>query len=94
MDYTVHGILQARILEWVAFPFSRVSSQSRDRTWVSYPAGRFFTKGRDQGRNSVGALGETRQALDLEKQVKTGGRLRRGSGLPLPDLGFTSVLLG
>ena len=29
MDYTVHGILQARILEWVAFPFSRGSS-SRD----------------------------------------------------------------
>ena len=32
MDYTVHGILQARILEWVAFPFSRGSSQSRDQT--------------------------------------------------------------
>ena len=30
--YTVHGILQARILEWVAFPFSRGSSQSRDKT--------------------------------------------------------------
>ena len=28
-DYTVHGILQARILEWVAFPFSRGSSQPR-----------------------------------------------------------------
>ena len=32
MDYTVHGILQARILEWVAFPFSRGSSLPRDRT--------------------------------------------------------------
>ena len=31
MDYTIHGILQARILEWVAFPFSRGSSQPRDR---------------------------------------------------------------
>ena len=30
MDHTVHGILQARILEWVAFPFSRESSQPRD----------------------------------------------------------------
>ena len=30
MGYTVHGILQARILEWVAFPFSRGSSQPRD----------------------------------------------------------------
>ena len=43
MDYTVHGILQARILEWVAFPFSRGSSQSRDQTQVSHIAGRFFT---------------------------------------------------
>ena len=30
MDYTVHGILQARILEWVAFPFSKGSSQPRE----------------------------------------------------------------
>ena len=43
MDYTVHGILQARILEWVAVPFSRGSSQHRDRTQVSCIAGRFFT---------------------------------------------------
>ena len=35
MDYTVCGILQARILEWVAFPFSRGSSQPRDRSQVS-----------------------------------------------------------
>ena len=42
MDYTVHGLLQARILEWVAFPFSRGSSQPRDRTQVSCIAGRFF----------------------------------------------------
>ena len=43
MDYTVHGILQARILEWVAFPFSRASSQPRDRTQVPCTAGGFFT---------------------------------------------------
>ena len=43
MDYTVHGIHQARILEWVAVPFSRGSSQPRDRTQVSRIAGRFFT---------------------------------------------------
>ena len=41
--YTVHGILQARILEWVALPFSRGSSQPRDRTQVSHIAGGFFT---------------------------------------------------
>ena len=43
MDYTIHRILQARILEWVVFPFSRVSSQPRDQTWVSGTAGTFFT---------------------------------------------------
>ena len=42
MDYTEHGILQARIQEWVAFPFSRESSQPRDWTQVSCFAGRFF----------------------------------------------------
>ena len=43
IEYTVHGILQARILEWVAFPFSKESSQPRDRTQVSHIAGGFFT---------------------------------------------------
>ena len=43
MDYTLRGILQARILEWVAFPFSRGSSQPRSWTQVSHIAGGFFT---------------------------------------------------
>ena len=43
MDYRVHGILQARILEWVAFMVSRGSSQPRDRTQASHIAGRFIT---------------------------------------------------
>ena len=43
MDYTVHGILQARILGWVAFPCFRGSSQPRDQIQVSRIAGRFFT---------------------------------------------------
>ena len=43
MDHRVHGILQARILEWVAVPFSRGSFQPRDQTQVSCIAGRFFT---------------------------------------------------
>ena len=48
MDYSppgssVHGILQARLLEWVAIPFSKGSSQPRDQTWVTCIAGRFFT---------------------------------------------------
>ena len=40
---SVHGILQARRLEWVAMPFSRGSSQPRDQTFVFCIAGRFFT---------------------------------------------------
>ena len=40
---SVHGISQARILEWVAISFSRGSSQLRDQTWVSCLGGGFFT---------------------------------------------------
>ena len=40
---SVHGILQARILEWVAIPFSRASSWPRDQIQVSHFADRFFT---------------------------------------------------
>ena len=43
MDYTVHEILQTRILDWVAFPFSRGFSQPRDQTQVSRIARGFFT---------------------------------------------------
>ena len=48
MDYSqpgssVHGILQARILEWVAISYSSESSQPRDGTWVSCTVSRFFT---------------------------------------------------
>ena len=41
-DSSVHGIFQARIVEWVAISFSRGSSQPRDQTWVSLIAGRCF----------------------------------------------------
>ena len=48
LDYSspgssVHGILQERILEWVAIPFSRGSTQLRDKIQVTCSAGRFFT---------------------------------------------------
>ena len=42
-NYTVHGILQARILEWIVFPFSRGSSQPRNWTQVSRISGGLFT---------------------------------------------------
>ena len=40
---SAHGILQAKILEWVAIPFSKGSSQTRDQTQISWIAGRFLT---------------------------------------------------
>ena len=40
---TIHGILQAKILEWVAISFSGESSQPRNQTWVSCIVGRLFT---------------------------------------------------
>ena len=51
---SAHGILQARILEWVAMPSSRGFSQPRDWTQVSHIAGGFFT------------VWATRKACDLE----------------------------
>ena len=42
-DSSIHGIFQARVLEWVAFPFSSRSSQPRDWTQVSHIVGRCFT---------------------------------------------------
>ena len=62
MDYSlpgssVHGIFQARVLEWVAISFSRGSSRPRDRTQVSCTAGRHFT------------IWDTRKALQNIKNV-------------------------
>ena len=50
MDYSlsgfsIHGVFQARVLEWIAISFSRGSSRPRNQTWVSHIAGRFFTIG-------------------------------------------------
>ena len=59
-DSSVHGIFQARILDWVAVPFSKGSSQSRDRTQVSHIAGGFFT------------IWATRESLNLGIQLNWG----------------------
>ena len=65
---SVHGISQARTLEWVATPFSRGSSQPRDQTPVSYPAGRFFT------------IWATREApVEPSAKLKWGPLIRGGS---------------
>ena len=54
-DYIVHGVLQARILEWAVFPFSRRSSQPKDQTQVSRTAGRFFTSWATREAPEVGS---------------------------------------
>ena len=56
--FSIHGIFQATVPEWVAISFSRVSSQPRDQTWVSHIAGRCFT------------LWATREALNLYTRIK------------------------
>ena len=55
--YTVHGILQARILEWVAIPFSRGSSQPKNRTQVSCIVGGFFIRRATNPSSNTGDVG-------------------------------------
>ena len=62
---SVHGILQARILEWVAISFSRGSSQPRDQTHVSRIAGRCLSSNLPSGHNITS--GRTVQRFPLEK---------------------------
>jgi hypothetical protein len=73
-DYTVHGILQARIPDWVAFPFSRGSSQPRDRTQVSCTAGGFFISWATREAQQINIL------LLTNKQMSPG---ERGQGKSL-----------
>ena len=78
---SVHGILQASILEWVAIRFFRGSSRRRDQTWVSPTAGRFFsvwaiisdTCHAGEPRNSH--LGATQQNLSWLNPPPSPGRL-------------------
>ena len=75
----VHWNLPARILQWVAFPFSRGSSQYRDRTQVSCIAGRFFTSW------------ATREAQEREWVAYP---FSRGSPRPRNPTGFSCIAGG
>ena len=59
-SFSVHVILQTRILECVSIPFSRESSQLRDQTWVSCTAGGFFTE--PPGKPSLSEVSEVTQS--------------------------------
>ena len=72
MDYAVLGIPQARILEWIAIPSSRGSSQLRDWTQVSHIAGRFFTS----WAIKEALWGEREEKKGIERKEKGRGRER------------------
>ena len=74
--FSVHGILQARILQWVAIPFSRGSSWPRDWIWISCTAGRFFT------------IWATREALNATNPCLSFHVL--ASGILVPQQGIAS----
>ena len=78
MNYTVHRILQARILQWVAFPFFRGSSQPRDRTQVSCIAGKFFTSWATR-EALEGILGEIKGGCFTWLFTKKGAYSQRGN---------------
>ena len=69
VDSTVHGILQARILEWVAFPFSRASFQPRDWGQVSHIVGGLFTSWatRKSKNTQVGSLSLLRRIFTTQE---------------------------
>ena len=80
MDYTVCGILQARILEWIAFLFSRGSSQPRDWTQVSCIAGGFFTSWATKSKVIIAAAAAAKLlqswSLEGDKEIGHVGRKR------------------
>ena len=91
MDYipgTIHGILQARILERVAIPFSRGSSQPRDRTQVSHIAGRFFTGWATREAQEYWSGQPTPSPMDLPNPgIKLGSPALQVNSLPIEQSG-------
>ena len=74
MDYTVHGVLQARILEWVVISFSGRSSQPRDGTRISHIAGGFFTSWATREAQWISTVAEKIPWLQgLHKREKQAG---------------------
>ena len=92
---SVHGSLQARILEWVAMPSSRKSSQPGDQTWVSCIVGRFFTDGVEGNKHTVVVeslsrvwLFETPRTVARQAPLSMGvSRKEYWRGLPFPSPG-------
>ena len=84
MDDTVHGIFQTRILEWVAFPFSRESSQPKDRTQVSCIAGGFFTSWATREAHEYWSRQPIHSSVDLpDPGIKLGSPGLQVDSLPI-----------
>ena len=77
---SVHGILQVRILEWVAVPFSRGSSWPRDWTRISHIAARFLT------------IWATREAPEIVEHLKINGAMTYGIFKNIQSLTVSSHL--
>ena len=75
-DSSVHGIFQARILEWIAISFSRVSSRPRDWNWVSCTAGRFFT---------IWAMREEWEGFNSTQGFEDGERVHNLRNMAVPE---------
>ena len=78
MDSSDHGILQARILEWEAIPFSRVSSRPKDQIWVSRIARRFLLS-EPPGKPHTSCVLQFNSILTLSKNNIRFHRLRTQS---------------
>ena len=96
MAYKVHGILQATILEWVAFPFSRGFSQPRDRTQVptlqvdslpAEPQGMDFWLHRDRNKSTACRLSsKPYQWMSSHNRAASGGMLYSGKWVDVLQL--------
>ena len=73
---SIHGIFQARVLEWAAISFSRVSSWPRDWTWVSYIAGRRLTIWAPREAPAKMSTIKDRNGMELEEAEHTKKRWR------------------
>ena len=86
---SIHGIFQARVLEWVAISFSRGSSQPRNRTGVSCTAGRFLTSwaAREAWAGGYQAL-KAKNGLTLQECVRPNGKSSRSWSSQVPQASF------
>ena len=85
--FSIHGIFQARVLEWAAISSSRGSSRPRDRTWVSCIAGRRFYRLSHQGSHPSLAKGWGKQKVLLAIPLPHFGQIATKYLYPISQLG-------